>query len=170
MFVLLVWDLKALAENVEVEFDDVVRHLEVEQKAVFNSDITLVVQFNSHNRVNVEVVRLLHTLYAAVFHQVVFTGQQRPDDLDSNISWTFCEEYWVFFNLCLVYAMVEFPESSMGGYLFLGDDTMVRKFLPCCNHHEESSVQHAGFGAWRGMQSMVCTPRDKTSGCIVLSC
>ena len=72
------WELRALAENVEVEFDDAVRHLAVEQKAVFRNGITLVVNFNGHIAVNVEVVRLLHTLYAAVFHQVVFTGAAAP--------------------------------------------------------------------------------------------
>ena len=124
------WELRALAENVEVEFDDAVRHLAVEQKAVFRNSITLVVNFNGHIAVNVEVVRLLHTLYAAVFHQVVFTGQQRPEGLDSVVRWTNCEEPWMFFHMCLAYAMVEYPESSTGGYLFLGDDTMVRN--PSC--------------------------------------
>ena len=98
------WEMKALAENVEVEFDDTVLHLAVEQKAVFRNAITLVVNFNAHNTVKVEVGRLLHTLYAAVFHQVVFTGQQRPVGLDPHVLWTNCEEPWTFFHLCLVYA------------------------------------------------------------------
>ena len=123
---LMASELSAIAENVEVEIDDAVQHLAVEQKAVFRNAITLVVNFNSHNTVKVEVVRMLHTLYAAAFHQVVFTGQQRPEGLDPNVRWTNCVEPWTFFHLCLVYAMVEFPESSAGGYLFMGDDTMVR--------------------------------------------
>ena len=81
------WGPNALAENVEVEFDDAVRHLAVEQKAVFKNGITLVVNFNGHNRVNVEVVRLLHTLYAAVFHQVwcsllASSAQRAPTDCE----------------------------------------------------------------------------------------
>lgn len=88
LFALLMrWELKALAENVEVGFDDAVEHLAVEQKAVFKNAITLVVNFNSHNEVKVEVVRLLHTLYAAIFHQVVFTGQQRPEGMDPHVKW-----------------------------------------------------------------------------------
>ena len=52
-----------------------------------------------------------------------------------NFSRTNCEEPWTFFHLCLVYAMVEFPESSTGGYLFLGDDTMVRPLRTACHQH-----------------------------------
>ena len=109
------WELHALATNVHVEFENAVQRVPVESKAVFSSGITVVVNFNSHNAVHLEVVRLLDNLYTTVFHQVVFTGQQRPEALDPHIRWANCEEPWTFFHLCLVYAMVEFPESSSGG-------------------------------------------------------
>ena len=126
------------------------RHM-VEQKPVFQNAITVVVNFNAHNVVHVEVVRLLHTLYAAVFHQVVFTGQQRPEGLDPDVRWTNCEEPWQFFDMCLVYAMVEYPESTGGSYLFLGDDTLVS------NHSCPDGRRWAGYHHHEGTSCSMLT-------------
>ena len=91
--------------------------------------ITVVVNFNLHNTVHVEVVHVLHTTYS-VFHRVVFTGQPRPKGLDKVVKWSSCEFEWTFFDLCLAYTMLEYPEALDGGYIFIGDDA-VRSFL-CC--------------------------------------
>ncbi len=88
--------------------------------------VTVVVNFNMHNPVKLEVVRMLHTAYSAAFHRVVFTGQERPAALDEGITWTHCEFQWTFFSLCLAYTMAEYPEAREGGYIFIGDDTVRR--------------------------------------------
>ena len=135
------------------------QRMPVEQKAVFSSAITLVVNFNQHVIAKVEVVHVLHTLYDAVFHQVVFTGQQRPEGLDPHVRWTNCEEPWTFFHLCLVYAMVEFPEPSSSGYLFVGDDTMVRVM--------SSGISLKQIRSWTmGVGLIICLPVPQC-GCLV---
>ena len=93
--------------------------------------ITVVVNFNSHNTVHVEVVHVLHTTYSVPFHRVVFTGQPRPKGLDKVVKWSSCEFEWTFFDLCLAYTMAEYPEALDGGYIFIGDDA-VRSLLLLC--------------------------------------
>ena len=92
--------------------------------------VTVVINFNQHNPVNLEVVHVLHTAYSAAFHRVVFTGQARPDGLEAAISWAACEFEWTFFSLCLAYTMAEFPEAPEGGYIFVGDDSVRPSDLP----------------------------------------
>jgi hypothetical protein len=52
----------------------------------------------------------------------------RPEGLKPHIKWSDCELHWTRFELCLAYAMMEYPESPEGGYVFVGDDTL---FDPC---------------------------------------
>ena len=108
--------------------------------------VTVVVNFNMHNQVNLEVVQTLHSAYSAVFHRVVFTGQDRPEGLDRAISWSSCEFEWTFFSLCLAYTMAEYPEAREGGYIFIGDDS-VRLMEPCLDH--PGSVYAQQMGAWQ---------------------
>ena len=94
-----------------------------EDHSVSNA-VTVVVNFNMHNPVNLEAVHVLHAAYSAAFHRVVFTGQARPAGLDSGISWSSCDYQWTFFSLCLAYSMAEYPEAREGGYIFVGDDSV----------------------------------------------
>ncbi len=97
----------------------------------FGRNITVVIQVNGHVRITEDILHALHVLhsaYSGVFHRVVFTGQARPIELQSHIDWTPCEHPWMFFSLCLSYAMAEFPAPEGGGHLFIGDDTL---FDPC---------------------------------------
>ena len=155
------WEMKALAENVEVEFDDTVLHLAVEQKAVFRNAITLVVNFNAHNTVKVEVGppaahALCRGLPPGGVHWPAAPSGAGPtrfmDELRGALDFL-----PPVFGLCV-------PESSSGGFLFVGDDTIVRKpcmsawgtLRGCCHHHE--LLQHAGLGVQPGTSSL--TPHD----------
>ena len=86
--------------------------------------ITIVVNFNKHIDVRLESVHMLHAAYSAAYHRVVFTGL-RPQGLSDHINWTECDIDWTLFELCLVYAMLEYPEAIDGGYIYVGDDTVV---------------------------------------------
>ena len=106
------------------------REHELHRHSAFHTarSITVVININQHVEVNLAVVHTLHSAYAGVFHRVVFTGQSRPKGLNSAVLWTPCEHPWIYFSLCLSYAMAEHPETSDGGFLFIGDDTI---FDPC---------------------------------------
>ena len=106
---------------------------ELHEPANLSNSVTVVVNFNMHNVVQLEVVQLLHTAYSAAFHRVVFTGQDRPTGLDRAILWSSCEFEWTYFSLCLAYTMAEWPESRQGGYIFVADDS-VRAMHPCPDH------------------------------------
>ena len=120
------------------------RALQAERRAhaghALSRAVTVVVNFNQHNGVNLEVVHALHTAYSAAFHRVVFTGQDRPDGVESTIAWSSCEFEWTFFSLCLAYTMAEYPEAPEGGYIFVGDDS-VRPEASCLERSGAAHVQ-----------------------------
>lgn len=120
------------ADSVHAVFEEEAHASEYNSHKIKKS-ITVVVNFNSHNPINIEVVHVLHTAYSVPFHRVVFTGQPRPKGLDQVVKWSSCEFEWTFFDLCLAYTMAEYPEQLDGGYIFIGDDA-VRTAPQCLCH------------------------------------
>ena len=87
--------------------------------------VNIVVNFNRHVKVDNEVVKLLHDAYTMLFHDVIFTGQLRPNRLPDAIKWSECDFPWQANYLCFGKAMIEYPPPIRGGTLFVGDDTVI---------------------------------------------
>ena len=91
-------------------------------------DVISVIMFNTAYPGYESIAALLHKIYMPVFGHVVFTGQDVPDGLLREIAWVPCTDVsrGQLMHKCLGHVMEMYPlASSSGGYLMIGDDTLL---------------------------------------------